>query len=770
MHIAKYCASCGALRADGAKFCKECGKPLPTVNAAVPEDTENGEASPVVADSPKTERLPINREHTGNPESSSEVLVMQKNNPEPEDITVIEDYRPQGSLKNTMGTFVNRVIRKPLLYGGVLIGLLLVAVIGWRIIAASSLGASAPLIYIKDYEMLLKMSKQDNPGTVTRNWLDVEDEGDSGEKIDFSAYSEGTSMQDTGFFQFGESVQQWVKLNAQKDRMFYLSGISDDGTANLYYSEPGAIVKAGEEGAEKATRIASNLSVDQGEAFKLSESGNYVLYLKNYEYDSGGSLYLYDMKNELLIDKDVDSFYVLSEDESAILYKKFTDNGTYDLYLKPVSSKGDKVKIDSDISSIVNYSADLKTVYYTKTFDDEMDNPNPYTLYVKQEGKDKQKLIADYAGLESSTADGQFFFTRTTEENTPLINFVNDNMATEDLQIKEPQYSDFEYQETYTDYWGDTYVTTEVDYDKYYDASNLYTAKLERDSLRSDLQNEELKTTSRQLYLYSDNAEKEIADPLQYVIYADAASKSVIFKKVVEGQIDKINLSELNGTSDVRSLYENSIGEDADSYMMLNGLPEQVMPEEAMKTNEFTFSEGGKKLYYLEVNDSEGGEYTSGALVVWDVIDGKLSNRTLVDDNVDHYMITGDKVWYYKDVKDDQGELITYSGGQKTKIAYDVQMGNVTLYPEDGITLYMTDYNEKRLAGSLYMRRGEETVKISDDVNFYNYNKGNSLFYVSDYRSTKGEGDLWEYRGKDKKSLVDSGVQSMLPLNPGLSF
>lgn len=758
MNMAKFCANCGAPRKDDAKFCKECGQPLSqTIITPATDISERAEEPVAVNDSATTTEVMDLSESTTLIETPALI----------DDLTpaLSERNQPFMSFSKLITKTINPRTKKPFLYAAVLVGILLISVIGWSIFVSGSSHPSAPLVYIKDYEMMLKSGKQDSPSSATRNWLNIDDE--SGEGPDFGSSDDASSMWETAFYTFGDQLQYVIKLNERGDRMFYLNQISDDGTANLYYSNPTKVVKAGDESTDLGVRIASNLTVDQYKTFLIPKSGDYVLYLKNYDSTTGGSLYLYNMKEEILIDKNVSSNYSLSEDELSIIYMKTPDDETYDLYTKKVDSKVEKVKIDSDVNQIIDYSSDLKTIYYTKSNEVDSEDPdyNYYTLYVKQDGQDKKKLISDYSDLESSSTSGQFFFTRTSVDSRKLIDFVDDNMAAGDLKITEPVYSDYEYEDTYTDYWGYTYTNTEVDYDKYYAATDLYTAKLDRDSLRSDLKNEELSTTTTQLYLYDNGKEVEITKEFSHSLYANAASKSIIFVKTIEDQISKIKLSEINDAYEVKEQFENSTNESTNSYIVLNGTPEKEMSEQATGAYNFNFSADGKQLYCKE----QDGD-TSSLLVVWDVLENKLSNRKLIDENVDEYIIVDDTLWYYKDVKDGQGELLSYNAGQKVKIAYDVQVGNSTFYPEDNVLLYMTDFNEKRITGSLFMMRGDNSIKISDEVNFYNYNKETDLFYVSDYRLKNGEGDLWEYRGKDKKKLIDSAVQTMLPIKQGLSF
>jgi hypothetical protein len=766
MSINKFCANCGSPRKEGAKFCKECGQPMPQGSLTSPEDAPEmmdstktqGPSVPEIVESTEIVSTPV-------PESqaSTEITATAENSAESDAPAFIVSTRPPGKFSELLARTLNQRTKKPLLYGAALIGIVLISVIIWSIWASIS-SHSSPLVYIKDFELMIKTSKYDESSIATKNWLYTE-----GEDGDFS--SDGiTSTQDTQFYRIGSYLQQFVKMNERGTRMFYLSKFSDEKTADLYYSAPSQVAKSGEESTDQGVRIASNLSlyqdgIDDHEAFQISKSGDYVLYLKNYEDNSGGSLYLYNMTEEILIDNHVAANYSLSEDESSIIYMKTPDDETYDLYTTSVGGKRAKVKIDIDIGEIINYSSDLETIYYTK-YNEDPDNINLNSLYVKHKGKDKQKLISDYAGLESASPTEQFFFTRTTMRSTKLMDLITDDWAAEDLKINEPVYDDYQYEESSLDYWGDSITTTKIDNAGYDTAYSVYQDKLNRDSLRSDLNNEELATTTMQLFLYSGGKETEISSEFSRSIYADAASGSIIYMKAIEDQVDKIKLSEISDTSDVQTLYQNNITESASNYLVLNGAAEQEMPEETNGSYTFTFSKDGKKLYSTA---GESDDYSS-TLVVWDILGSKLSNRMIIAENVDQYMLVNDVIWYYRDVKDGKGELFTYNDGKDVKIAFDVQLGNTTFYPEDDVVLYMTDFNAKRLTGSLFMQRGDKNIKINDDVNFYNYNNGTDLFYISDYRLKNGEGDLWEFRGKDNKKLIDSGVQTMLPMKQGLTF
>ncbi|MDQ0194137.1 zinc ribbon domain-containing protein [Paenibacillus wynnii] len=780
MNMAKFCANCGAPRKEDAKFCNKCGQPSPqsnntTHNTTTPLEAEKemtpletGIPVPVGTDPvvvPELEMVPLTVQ-----EDSTEVVILSGSTVITETPNESEETqtKPQGGIINLMTGTKKKFMTKPFIYGAALLGIILIAGVAWSIFQSGSSSSSTPLVYIKDYELMLKGSKQDKPSIATKNWLDTELDD---EAVDMSSDGDGGYTEDTSFYNLRYTTEHMVKFNKTGTRMFYLNKINDDGSANLYYLNPSKVAKAGEESMDQGVRIASNLDANQYNSFQIPASGDFVLYLKNYEDSSGGSLYLYDMKEEILIDKNVALNFSLSGDESSIIYMKTLDDETYDLYTKGVSTKSEKVKIDSDINSIISYSSNLDKVYYTKSTDDDSENPNHFTLYLREAGKDKQKLISDFSDVVSSTSTGQFFFSRATVEHSALSEFVEDNMAAGDLKITEPSYSDYEHEVTNTDYWGYTYTTTDVDYDAYNAAYDLYMAKMERDSLRSDLKNEEIITTTKQLFLYADGKETETTSELARVIYADATSKSIIYAKAAKNEVNKLKLSDITDTYAVKSQFENNPTETKESYIVLNGAPEKEMAEVTVDAYSFLFSEDGKKLYYME---SEGeGDTISDTLASWDVIEGKLNNHQIIDENVDHYTSVNDVIWYYKDVKDGQGELLRYADGQKSKVAYDVQLGNTTFYTDDNVVMYMTDYNEKRLMGSLYMLNGEKGakgVKISDDVNFYNYNTGTSVFYVTDYRLKNGEGDLWEYLGKKDKKQIDSGVQTMLPIQPGFTF
>lgn len=777
MNMAKFCANCGAPRKENSKFCNKCGQPSPQNNTTTPLEANKETTTPetvipvsVVADPivvPELEMVPLTVQ-----EDSTEVVVLPGSTSMTE--TPIEsresETKPQGGIMNLISGINKKFMTKPFVYGAAVLGIILVAGVAWSIFQSGSSSSSTPLVYIKDHELMLKGNKQDKPSIATKNWLDTD--GDV-ESVDMSYDGDVGYSEDTNFYNLAYTAQHMVKFNKSGTRMFYLNKISDDGSANLYYLNPSKVAKAGEESMDQGVRIASNLDANYYNSFQIPASGDFVLYLKNYEDSSGGSLYLYDMKEEILIDKNVAMNFSLSGDESSIIYMKTVDDETYDLYTKGVSTKSEKVKIDSDINRIISYSSNLDKVYYTKSTEDDSENPNQLTLYLRESGKDKQKLISDFSDVESSTSTGQFFFSRTTVEHSALSEFVEDNMAAGDLKITEPSRSDYEHEVTETDYWGYTYTTTEVDYDAYDTAYNLYMAKMDRDSLRSDLKNEEITTTTKQLFLYADGKETETSSELARVIYADAGSKSIIYAKAAKNEVNKLKLSDITDIYSVQSKFENNPTESKESYIVLNGAPEKEMAEVMVNSYNYMFSEDGKKLYYMESEDKSEGNTVSDTLASWDVVEGKLNNYQIIDEDVAQYTRVNDVIWYYKDVKDGQGELLRYADGQKSKVAYDVRLGSTTFYTDDNVVMYMTDYNEKRLMGSLFMlsgQKGAKDVKISDDVNFYNYNTGTSVFYVTDYRLKNEEGDLWEYLGKNNKKQIDSGVQSMLPVQPGFTF
>lgn len=177
-------------------------------------------------------------------------------------------------------------------------------------------------------------------------------------------------------------------------------------------------------------------------------------------------------------------------------------------------------------------------------------------------------------------------------------------------------------------------------------------------------------------------------------------------------------------------------------------------------------STDGKLLYGIENTDS------TNELVSYDVIDGKPTNRKMLDEDVESfkYIPEESQLYYYKEVHNGAGELYQISNGKSKRVSIDVARGYSTFYPNDGTLIYMTDYNDGDGTSTLHKYKNGESVKIASEVGAYYYNGSSDLYYLANYNNQQYYGDLMKVEDKGKSTLVSGNAYTMFQSLWGYEF
>ncbi len=678
-----FCQKCGSKAGPGVKFCSKCGNSFADQQEAVPLEEVKVEQSMLM--NPETE--------IAVPQTAASTIEMVKSEP------VING---QKLIKNKLMLLLVAIAAIAII---IFIGIKLVSV---------SFSTDHTLLYTKENSLFVINKKMENPYMTTKRVVDAH-------------------IDDHGFYSTEEfyayHMEDLVKKNKSGNRIFYMDNIDDDLTGALYYIEPGKLKGTAEE-QDKQVRIASNVSLEYGASYIITDKGDQVFYIKDYDDRTGGKLYLHNLMEEVLIDKNVIWLYALFENNNLVMYVKTADDGeTIDLYIKDIKTDKEKEKLESDVYTVVNHTPNFDKIYFTKVGPSEGEENN-ISLYVKEMGKEKEKLISDFAWIKVSDVDGTFMFARTNSTELSLYDLVVDDMLKEDEKISKPQRSDYE-------------------------------------SVVEDLKNETVYDMTTSLFVYTNGEEKQWVESIGIGMFYDAKSQIAIYNKRTDKPVKKRKLSTLYDYYEVMQDYWASYQLSKELYIMINGVEIELSNGE-LYAREFTLSKDGKKLYWIEGKEDR----SSGALISLDVSGNKLGNRQEIDDNVYKYVLVGDSIWYYKDVKNSRGDLYTYSKGNKTEITYDVLVGGSMIYEEDNTVLFITDFNENRKLGTLNFSDGKDKVKIADDVYVYSFSywDRNNIYYIANYKTKTSNGELWEYHGAKKKKQFDDSVNFVFPLKIGNWF
>ncbi|MWC27714.1 zinc ribbon domain-containing protein [Paenibacillus sp. MMS18-CY102] len=752
-----FCTKCGVKLEENTKFCTSCGAPAssPTVSnaggSAQAQPTGNIQAaqteitqasretaaamsvapSPPMAQSPGAVAAQPTAAPSAVPAKAAAPTPQPAANPSP----LAERVKRLGE------TLAGK--RRVLVWSAGIVVAAVIAFFAYAWLLKSD--SEAQLFYVKDNSIFFKSESMKKSVAITKELLDDADSDD---------------------FETDFGMPSYVQVNDSRDKLFFLDEIDqEEETGSLFMKELGDVSDKKE---DKGTSISSNVS-----SFKLANDGEVVAYLKGTNDES--KLYFNDMKQEVLVDRDVTSYYV-SDDGKQLMYVVTDEDHSETLYARPLKEDGTKTKIDSDLHHIVTYTADFSKVYYQKN--DDSEDHNAGTLYVKEAGKDKVKLVSGFDSIVSSSSEGSFYYMKQDASMAHLYDFVNDDMLKEDQKTAEPtepiepSETSFQRQVAQTGYWGDIYYDTVTDYDAYneaYDkyrkayesysiANDKYNAKVERDQLRDELKAAKLEDTKSSLYLFDGKKEQLIAKDVDHTSLSDVSNGIVVYNKIAASKMKKIAISTIYNTSDVESAYRDQDLSDPKLYISVKGGKEAMFWDKPDYTADVNISEDGTKLYVLESKDGE----EAGELKSYTVTASGAQDKKTVAKDVAKYAVSGNNLLFYSNVTDNVGDLNTTIDGTNKKIASDVQVGYTQMLENANTLIYYTDYSEKSMSGSLNLYEGGKSKKLADDVYDYRYVNADLIYYISDYSSRNNYGDLWELRKAKDKKLIDDQVNFFL--------
>ncbi len=552
----------------------------------------------------------------------------------------------------------------------------------------------------------------------------------------------------------GASAMDLTLLSMDGKRLFYPDRVDNDGFS-LYYKKFGKLDSEG-------VRIDSNLDSTE---YYISENGNLVSYIKD------GKLCLYNIKKEdkQKIDSDV-SWFCMSEDGKTFLYQDY--EGDLFRYNK------EKDKVDSEVGSVWYISEDFETLIYTKE-----DN-----LYLSVEGKDKKKIDSDVSYVINAYSEDEIYYVKEDLVEAKLSAFVKDDLKEDDAKMTEPvvptrptypespdypnywEYdSDEEYDAAY-DAYRVAYEAYEAEYDKYqddmdaywddmddyYDAYNVWEEKLDRDSLREELEENTVEYTIYKLCYYNGKENAVVCEDMTEYDYQISYDSPVILysQNVREEGSAQYKLSEIYSIYSLESSIQDS-SDASESVKYLAKKAKAVELDVSEEATSFYFSLDAKTLYYFDEVDDEG----YGELVSIDISKDKPGKSKPVDDDVYYYgarFIAEDVHVYYKE----DGEV--YMNGEKvdweTERYYEVwDADNKALY-------YMCDYEDGE--GTLKMYKKGKSITVSDDVNSFILTPNGDLLYIYDWDDDDYRGELMLWNGKKSKAVATE-VSAVSAINQG---
>ena len=766
------CPKCGKELEDGAKFCEGCGA---QISAGVFCPSCGAENSPEFAFC-----------QTCGASMTAEAAA---------------PAAPAQKKPNPLAGIIEKVKQLPKkvwMYAGIGVAAVVAIIVVVSLLAGGGSKKPNAALYIKGNEIVYNtMAKKAEPIELTEKLLTA------------------SNILGTNLSTVGNRMGQYVRFNKDGSRIFYPDRISSDGVT-LYYkstkklsaegekidsgvqyymiNEAGTKVMYQKDGSlylsdlKDKEKIASDVS-----GINVSKDLSKVIFTVRDEKTNTSAVYLWKSGSDKeKLASDVKSLSYVDENLSVIYYTK--DDGTEEepetsLYKQEVG-KEEKEKIAEGIAQLIKVY-DSGEIYYTKAVktekvlmdyvEDDMavgdaaltepkapEYPTKGTYpqreaYPKKEAyptKPSKPYRYQFTG-ETAQADYEAAYEQyeaDLEAYNKKVQEIDDAYAAEKKRI------DDEYaaaRKKVDDEYTAAKEAYNTAYAEYKDVLRpAWNEKKNRDNLRENLAEAKLNTTAYTLYCYNGKESVSVTETMtgSYAVEYALDKAVLIVETAKAAQVEKIKLSTVEGTYDVREKVNKALDTEKEMTLVAGTTLSKIEQENA---TQFNIANDGSVLYFL---DDVDGEKKIGDLYKVAVSDGKAGNKEKLDSDVYNgyiYIVWDNAISYAKDVKseNDKGDL--YVDGQSIDI--DVYLYSVD--DSDNKTLrYYTDYKAEKKEGTLKQCvNSKEPVTIADDVFNYTVLPNGDLLYLSDYNINRYRGTLFRYAG-GKATQLDEDVTAIVPV------
>ncbi len=726
----KTCTNCGASVEDDELFCGECGvkqeleqekeKAAETVIWTGRNTASSIGADTVIsADASSDTQTAADPDAVENPDENTVYLHKREQSQEPQEFLFCSECGSKNSaedlfcmncgakLNEDKGVSTPNLPKKGMSNKKNVAGIAVVAIvaIGAIFFFSTSGGMSEKLVYNK-YNSTIQYTLKNKKS------FEITDRASENKSI----YEIAHSLETMSYSKDGNYV-------------FYTDKVDSDGGGTLMYKN----LKKQNSKKDTSEKLDTNVIW-----YRLLSSGK-VLYLKGSSEDS--NLYLSDLKDKNKVGSGIMGFSV-SEDESALIFMT-NDNEIYTFDLKKKNAFKDK--LESEVSNIICTSKDLKYIYYEK---DER-------LMCIKDLKDKEKIASDFTGNWASAEGGKSIYYMLPGEEYKYADFITDDYAIADSTMQYPNQNDYR-TASGTDWFGN--ITYSVDTDRYNSAIEAYNEKVERDEIRSSLDN--LGSIAlNELYLYDGKDSIKISDTVLDIeakeeadAYSDKAStdKVICVSQINLEELGEYDLSSVDPESNVFDKLINGVQESKKYYLVTGTVLNQFEVDEHI--NSYQFDLDNHTFYYYDDFQEDG----TGTLHAISYNEKSITNSEEIADAVSGMMLFDGKIGYWSD-SDGKEATLNISGNE---IDDNVSVYGLTpvLHKEDDSIYYAKDYSLEDESFTLHRYQNGTSVKIDDDIVSFKPLEGGKVAYLQDYSQDKFRGDLWIWTGEKKQDKIDDDV------------
>lgn len=549
----------------------------------------------------------------------------------------------------------------------------------------------------------------------------------------------------------GESTLGSVFFSADGKYLYFLTeckrlGNAANGVGTLYRAEYEKLKKDSSINDKYIQMIDSNV-VD----IKTELVGENVIYVKN-DLEGVFELWCYDGKKNVQIEKAAVAHHITADVEADafenIIYYLTEDQ---ELYAVDLEHLLEKKKLDTGIKAEDLYGFDGKNIFYRK---DES------TLYVAEFSEGVHKLCENILDMDigyfTEVGDCCFYFVENGK-TVNLYDYVRDNYAETDAEMKEPDIEDYE-DESFLGY----------DFEEFDEACDRYNQAKERNALREELKRKENEYPLKSLFCYKNGESSLVCDNVLDYRYEKSSGSSLnggLTYKTLDMVKEHIRIEDMEEWSDIEhDLF--SIEPTEENYILVDGQSVRVS-EEAASFFEKSESQQGWPTWWSASKEKFYLSRGEGIACV-NLKNGKMTDFQVIAEE-GKFLFTefeGDGCYYATDIYESEdagswqryGDVWLYKDGKHECCMKDVAMSWVQCF-EDGKTLGITAYN--REDSSLYElsmadRNGKNEI-IDENIFFCCRINEQKFIYIAD-GGLHSKGKLYCYD-------VGAGVRTLLSEN-----
>ena len=469
------------------------------------------------------------------------------------------------------------------------------------------------------------------------------------------------------------------------------------------------------------------------ESFVVDNTGEKVIYLDIY-----GNMYSHNLQERAKIISEAENMWV-SKDCTQVLY--LLDDGG--LYIQTVD--GEKDKIDSDVTRVYKTGDNFESIYYFK--DKE--------LYVKKAESEKVKVGADILDVVLICEDGGVYYTKENEikGSGTLMDYIvdPDGLAEKDEELADNYYyHDYKARnEALNRIWTrEVLEKTEIQ-----TVDSLYYFNGETSDLVNDSFVESRAVSEEAGALIIKSFDNININKVSITDFVNELNKKEKFRERIENgeTIYKSDFQEYDYFDEFSKMILGAMRSDATTYVVKDGKLIEIKTDSASTC--FAINESADTVYYIDKFDDEKG---FGELRTVKIADGAvISNEPYDSDVCSAKLISDNKIIYFKDVKDEKGDLYL----NKQLIEYDVS-GNYFISDDGEDIFYITDYNDNEQVGTLNVYSNGEKKKIAENVSDASALENGNVLYFQNYSEKSEKGDLYIHTA-DGDVRIDYDVQEI---------